>query len=465
MANLNHNDNSQRHSQQRRQRSVFKGKKRWIFLPIILVVGFLLFRFGSDLMSFTNQIYEQANSNKRRDADQVLQEKEPISILLTGIDNGALFYEDVEDGRTDVMMIITINPETESATITSVPRDTLGPIGESDDFDKLNHAYMKHGIHATIDSLQRYFDIPIDYYVSVNMQGFIDVIDHLGGIEITPSLTFTQDGAEFEAGKTQVLNGEEAIHYARMRKEDPEGDIGREKRQQEVVEAVIKKVASLGTITKYQDVLDSLDDNIKTDLRLEDMVALQQNYLDALQNLDKLTVQNYLDLNQSFGYYLYIPEEERLRVSNAIRQSLGLSEDSDIRIVYPVEYGVPEEYFSTVDINGNLIIESEDMPVQPGVYTEAELQAALRDAQREGSQENALPGQPGLDEAAESSQPELELTPPGEDSGQSYGGSVYDQSPIENAPVDEGNVETETNTINEAVIEPNQAVGENGEEQ
>ncbi|MCZ0717290.1 LCP family protein [Aerococcus kribbianus] len=459
MANLNHKDNSQRHSQQRRQRSVFSGKKRWVFLPILLVVGFLLFRFGSDLMSFTNQIYEQANSNKRRDADQVLQEKEPISILLTGIDNGALFYEDVEDGRTDVMMIITINPETESATITSVPRDTLGPIGESDDFDKLNHAYMKHGIHATIDSLQRYFDIPIDYYVSVNMQGFIDVIDHLGGIEITPSLTFTQDGAEFEAGKTQVLNGEEAIHYARMRKEDPEGDIGREKRQQEVVEAVIKKVASLGTITKYQDVLDSLDDNIKTDLRLEDMVALQQNYLDALQNLNKLTVQNYLDLNQSFGYYLYIPEEERLRVSNAIRQSLGLSEDSDTRIVYPVEYGVPEEYFSTVDVNGNLIIESEDMPVQPGVYTEAELQAALRDAQREGSQDNVLPGQPGLDEGLESSQPGLELTPPGEDSGQSYGGSVYDQSPIENAPVDEGNVE------NEAVIDPNQAVGENGEEQ
>ncbi|MCW1040869.1 LCP family protein, partial [Streptococcus anginosus] len=71
--------------------------------------------------------------------------------------------------------------------------------------------------------MQRYLDLPIDYYVEVNMKGFIDIIDGMGGIEITPNQTFIQNGAKFEEGVTRTLTGEEAIHYVRMRKADPEG--------------------------------------------------------------------------------------------------------------------------------------------------------------------------------------------------------------------------------------------------
>lgn len=368
----------ERHSQKRKKISSnkFKGKKRWIVLAIIAILAVLIGCFGSDLIGFSHRIYESTKSNKLRDADETLQNGEPISILLTGIDNGALYYKDVEDGRTDVMMVITINPEDDSAMITSIPRDTLGPIGTSDDFDKLNHAYMNFGIDATIDSLQRYLDIPIDYHVTVNMQGFIDIIDNLGGIEITSNQSFTQNDVTFKEGETRTLSGVEAMQYVRMRKADEEGDLGREKRQQQLVEAVIKEVSSLETITNYNEILDTLGDNVKTDFKIDDMLTLQQNYLEPLQNLEKVTMNEYEDLNLDFGYYLYIPEEERIRVSNAIRASLGLDESETV-IVYPAEYYTPEEYFSITDTNGNLIIDSDDLPVEPGVYTKSELNKLL----------------------------------------------------------------------------------------
>ena len=371
--------NKERQSQKKKQNKSSRGKKRWLWLlilPVLFILGFGVYKVSSELLGFAHEIYEGNRSNKLRDADKVLKDKKPISILLTGIDNGALFYEDVEDGRTDVMMVITINPEDNSAQVTSIPRDALGPIGQTDDFDKLNHAYMDHDLNWTIDSLQRYLDIPIDYYVSVNMQGFIDVIDILGGIEVTPSLTFTQNGVDFKGGETKKLSGEEAIHYARMRKSDPEGDLGREKRQQEIVEAVIDKVASIESVPNYKEILNKLEDNIKTDFKVEDMFTLQQNYLDALQHLDKQTANNYQDLNLPFGYYLYIPESERIRLSNQIRASLGLGKTNSA-IVYPAEYQTPEEYFPIVDNNGNLILDSDDLPVKPGVYKKDDLDSQL----------------------------------------------------------------------------------------
>ncbi|OTE88482.1 LytR family transcriptional regulator, partial [Escherichia coli] len=87
-------------------------------------------------------------------------------------------------------------------------------------------------------------DIPIDHYVTINMQGLRDLIDAVGGIKVTNDIDFTLEGVHVPKGKI-TLNGKTGLAYARMRKEDPEGDIGRQKRQREVVTKILKKIMSL----------------------------------------------------------------------------------------------------------------------------------------------------------------------------------------------------------------------------
>ncbi|MGH2086709.1 LCP family protein [Aerococcus urinaeequi] len=355
-------------------------KTYWILgaAAVVVVICAIAFKVYADISGFGSDIYEDVNSAQLRDADAQLKNGEPITILLTGLDSGALYYEDVEETRTDVMMVFTINPKTNESTVVSIPRDALGVQSDTDEFDKLNHAYMNYNrIEGTINSLQRYLDMPIDYYVNVNMQGFMDVIDALGGVDITPTLTFTQNDVSFTEGETRTLSGIEAIQYVRMRKSDPEGDIGREKRQQQLIEAVVDKVISLGTITNYNDILDAVGDDIKTNITVDNMFALQSNYLAAMDNLNKLVFDDYVDLNLDFGYYMLIPELERLENVSIMQDNIDY-EATNSAIVYPVEYGVESTYFPVSDLNWDGVLTDDEMAIQPGVYSREDLNELVK---------------------------------------------------------------------------------------
>lgn len=358
-----------------------KAKKTYWILGaagLVVVACAIMFKLYADISGFGSDIYEDVNAEQLRDADAQLKNGEPITILLTGIDSGALYYEDVVESRTDVMMVFTINPKTNESTVVSIPRDALGVQSNTDEFDKLNHAYMNYdGIEGTINSLQRYLDIPIDYYVNVNMQGFMDVIDALGGVEITPTLTFTQNDVSFTEGETRTLSGLEAMQYVRMRKSDPEGDIGREKRQQQLIEAVVDKVISLGTITNYNDILDALGDDVKTNVTVDNMFALQSKYLPAMDNLNKLVFDDYVDLNLDFGYYMLIPELERLENVSSMLENLDYEGTNSV-VVYPVEFGVESTYFPVSDLNWDGVLSDDEMAIKPGIYSREDLNELVK---------------------------------------------------------------------------------------
>lgn len=352
----------------------------WILgsATLLVILCALAFKLYSDVTGFGSDIYEDVGAERIRDADKQLQNGEPITILLTGTDSGALYYEDVEEARTDVMMVITINPKTDESTVVSVPRDALGIQSDTTEFDKLNHAYMNYdGIEGTINSLQQYLDIPIDYYVNVNMQGFMDIIDALGGVDITPTLSFTQNGESFTEGETRTLSGLEAMQYVRMRKSDPEGDIGREKRQQQLIDAVVDKVISLGTITNYNDILDALGDNVKTNITVDNMFALQSKYLSAMDNLNKLVFDNYVDLNLDYGYYMLVTEQERLEIVSQLHANLEYEGNNNL-IVYPSSFGVESTYFPVNDLNWDGVLSDDEMAIQPGVYSREDLNELVK---------------------------------------------------------------------------------------
>lgn len=362
----------QRHRRPRGKKGLLLGLIALLVVAVLVVAGLVF----ADVWHFGNDIYRDSGAERMRDADKQLANKKPITILIEGLDAGALFYKNNTDARSDVIMLMAINPETKQSTLVNIPRDVLAPMGKSDDFDKINHAYMEGGVKESINSLQRFLDVPIDYYVSVNMAAFIDIIDGMGGIKLTPTMTFEQDGSHFVEGQTETFNGEDAMNYVRMRKQDPEGDVGRGRRQQQVVQAVIDKVMTWDTITNYDDILAKLKDNLYTNFSVSDMYQLQSQYLSSIKSPEHLIIDNFENLNLSFGYYMHLPETERLRVSNALRKQLGLV-PSQSAVLYPASYGVVnEDYVTTVDNNGDGTVTDEDMFVSPGVYSLAKLQQA-----------------------------------------------------------------------------------------
>ncbi|MEW8987355.1 MAG: LCP family protein, partial [Bacillus sp. (in: firmicutes)] len=251
--------------------------------------------------------------------------KDPISILLVGVDerNG-------DSGRTDSMIVMTLNPTLKTSKLISIPRDTRADLIKSDgklhSHDKMNHSYAFGGIEMTINSIENFLNIPIDYYVGVNMEGFKDIVDAVGGIDVNNQYAFELDGVTLAKGD-QHLDGTEALMYARMRKEDPRGDFGRQERQREVISKVIDKGTSLKALTKYNNILKALEKNIKTSLTMDDMLGIQKNYKPAVEFMEKIEIEGTGGLifngKQDIWYYT-VTDETRQELSDQLREHLGL---------------------------------------------------------------------------------------------------------------------------------------------
>lgn len=309
-----------------RKRKQSIGKKIFLIFFGVLVTLMLITLgvgtfFYSKLSYSINQTYESVNrSNVRRTTPIAIEHQTPFSVLLMGIDTGDLGR--VEQGRSDTLMVATINPADKQTTIVSIPRDTYVEIEGRGTKDKINHAYAFGGAATAIDTLQNYLDIPIDYYVSINMKGLKELVDAVGGIEVNNPFTFSQDGHYFSIGKIS-LNGDQALTYSRMRYEDPKGDYGRQERQRKIVEGIAKKVVSFSGVSKYQTVLKALEEHMKTDMSFDKIQKIVLEYRDAFGKvkLDQLKGEGFMQENIS---YQKVEEQELKRVQQELKGQLKL---------------------------------------------------------------------------------------------------------------------------------------------
>jgi LCP family protein required for cell wall assembly len=226
-------------------------------------------------------------------------------------------------GRSDSLILMTVNPNTNTTQMVSIPRDTRTEIVGKGIDDKINHAYAFGGTEMAIDTVEHFLDIPVDYFVKINMESFQDTVDAVGGVEVNNTLDFSYGGYDFPKG-TVSLDGEKALAYTRMRYEDPRGDFGRQDRQRQVIEAVIKKGANVSSITKFGDMFGVVRDNVTTNLTFDEMWEIQANYKSASQNLEQFQVKGSGDKINGIYYYI-VPEEERLALSNQLKEHLEIS--------------------------------------------------------------------------------------------------------------------------------------------
>lgn len=298
----------------------------WTLLALTLIVflgaGTYIYHILNSAKDTLDKTYNGSNVTKSRDVSSVLKDKRPISILLLGTDTGDLGRDDT--GRTDTIIVATLNPETKTTTLTSIPRDTKVKVPDSvNSYDKVNSAYTIGGVSTAIETIQDTLDIPIDYYVLVNMRGLTQIVDAVGGITIKPLLTFKYEDADVTKGKTVTMNGKQALAYSRMRYDDPEGDYGRQKRQKQVIEAIVNKSLSVSAVSNYQKLLKSIGSNMQTDLTYGDMITIATSYKDAGQTIESNVLQGQDTMLDGLSYQVASSSEKK-KVSDAIRKQLGL---------------------------------------------------------------------------------------------------------------------------------------------
>lgn len=328
----------------------------YLFLGVFLIGYTLFWKAYNDINLTSNNIFNSLNTNNKRESQIAIEATQPISFAFLGIDNGSIDRsEDV--GRSDAILIGTVNPNTRTTTLASIPRDTYAlmvgyePYEGMEYYDKLTHAYAFGDAEMAINSIQELVNIPIDYYVEVNMQGLIDIVDALGGIKVTSPLTFDYQGNYFTEGETRTINGKEALAFARMRKTDPQGDFGRQIREKIVIKAIMDKALSLGSIANYESILETLEDNIKTNLTISDMADMYLSYGKSLENFNTNNLVGE-ELWLEDIYYLYTYPEDRLKLSNTLRSELELEkitlEDLSLSDVdyYNYEIGYFESTYS-----------------------------------------------------------------------------------------------------------------------
>ncbi|RRK11869.1 LytR family transcriptional regulator [Lactiplantibacillus garii] len=322
-----------RYRQQQQRNPHLKPRKKRPWLVGLLVVLGLMIVWGAYWGTKTwnaakdtmNTTYQSTGSTKARNVDAVIKKGKPFSILLLGTDTGALGRGKNFSARTDTMIIATINPKKESMTLTSIPRDTQVMInGQS---QKINAAYTIGGASGAVKSVEKLLDVPIDFYVLINMGGLKQIINAMGGVTITPKMTFKYGHANVKKGVKIKLNGAAALDYSRMRYYDPLGDYGRQKRQRQIIMAMVSQSNSLGSIANIEKITKQLSNNMRTDLTWNDMVALDTKYKNASHHAKTYTLQG-TDATIDGLSYQVASASERYKISKKLRTQLQLSTSS-----------------------------------------------------------------------------------------------------------------------------------------
>ncbi|GEM01625.1 cell envelope-related function transcriptional attenuator common domain-containing protein [Halolactibacillus halophilus] len=295
-------------------------KKWWILTPIIILLILLVSIVGYGFHLYTevknnidDNMHEQVSDHviDTEKTKEKIENKDNINILLLGIDS-----ESSVSGRSDAIIVMTLNPNEDKIQLVSIPRDTRVTIVGRGEEDKINHAHAFGGPDMAIETVESFLDIDIDYFARVNMDGMAELVDLVGPITVNNELAFSQGGDTFPLGDI-TLTGPETMNFVRMRKEDPRGDFGRTERQRKVIEGIVAEGAKIENITRISDLLDVLGDNVSTNMTFSDMTSLFQDYRQTASNFEDYQMQGSGTMINGIYYYI-VTEDEINRVHDLI---------------------------------------------------------------------------------------------------------------------------------------------------
>ena len=239
----------------------------------------------SDDTRVVYQVTKQEDSVKANSVDVT---EKPFLVFISGNDE---WGEISAVSRSDVNMLVGINPTTKQILLVSIPRDTYYPLNRNGQYDKFTHAGI-YGLDESIKTLENIVDEEIHYYGKMNFTSFTNIIDALGGITIDSPHEFTTKIGNFKINKgINHLTGKQALWFVRERKSFVNGDFERGKNQQRMIQAVVEKVCSPAILTSFSSILEIVGQSIDTNMTQQEMNALVQLQLTEMPSWDFVTCQ------------------------------------------------------------------------------------------------------------------------------------------------------------------------------
>ncbi|MBE6157903.1 MAG: PASTA domain-containing protein [Firmicutes bacterium] len=256
-----------------------------MFVPSGYVSMFSSITGYEDIEHDTKIIISKEKKMRKSDSSSIETEssgksiKEPFTILLMGIDSTDEVLGKNAIANGDTLILITFNPKTLNATMLSIPRDSYVPIACWPDKaeNKITHA-AGYGTDCMINTIEEFFDVNIDYYAKINFKGLVKLVDAVGGVDVdVPKQLCTDDSSRskeicINPGR-QHLNGEQALVFARNRKQLANGDFGRAEHQQIIVKELVNKMKSINNVSKFMEILDTISNSLDTNLTTKQILS------------------------------------------------------------------------------------------------------------------------------------------------------------------------------------------------
>ena len=273
---------------------------------------------------------KQENQNNNQENKHISKKDGVYNIYISGIDVAGNI---ATVSRSDVNIIMTVNTKTKKILLTTTPRDTYLKIpgrGQNQ-YDKLTHAGM-YGIQTSIATIQNLYDMDIDYYVRLNFTSFLNIINLVGNIEVYNDQAFKASHGGYHMPKGMItLDAKKELAFVTERFSLENGDYDRGKNQEKVIEAVIKKIANIGNITKINTILDGIASSIQTDVKMDEVMKLVNKALEEKDGYEiksqALEVKERLDLvSFALGKKIHMGEVQKdslNKVRNKIIETMG----------------------------------------------------------------------------------------------------------------------------------------------
>lgn len=252
-----------------------------------------------------------------------------FTIFISGIDTSGKVST---VSRSDVNMLVTVNPVTKDILMVSIPRDYYVTLANKGRADKLTHAGLG-GVENSVKTIEAFMGIDINYYVRVNFTSLVKIVDALGGITVESPVAFkTMHGNYQVVEGINEMNGEQALGFVRERYSLKGGDVARVQNQQRVLSAILKKAMSPAIITKYTELMESVQGSFETNIASEEIMKLVRMQLIDMASWNfHQTVLSGKGTRMTGGAYMpgsslyyMIPDEESVKAaSELIREMLS----------------------------------------------------------------------------------------------------------------------------------------------
>ena len=303
---------------------LYNKKVDMIFVSSSYVSMFSSIDEFSDIGEKTNIVYEKSRKKKKTETANTKLLTEPISILIMGVDSDTDSLEKSNSFNGDTLILITFNPNTMNATILSIPRDTRVPIvcTKYKSKNKINSSAY-YGADCVVDTVSELTDIKIDYWVKVNFQGVVSLVDAVGGIDVDVPYAFCEQNSKRKFGNStiyveegfQTLNGEQALAFARNRHTWPQycgrkysnytsNDFVRGQNQQTIIKAILSKIKNVKSLSEIYAILDVMGENIDTNIDKDVMISGFDTFKNIIFNSKNINSEDFIGTQRLYlsGY-------------------------------------------------------------------------------------------------------------------------------------------------------------------